>query len=262
MVAVALLALFLLGGAPLLLSAAEGDGHGHGSEIVGVGEAVEVKGALLRVDAVRPEVMAAMTMPASLMPDMVPDGYRRFTVDLTVLSRSSKGFEPSPELFEVEAEGLGPVAPVRSVSGTGPIPKGAQASVSMTFQTPIDVEPVFLRIRGTDTRVQLEGDLGSGHGHTAAPDDTVLSGSVDVTIADYRFAPNHLIVRAGTRLTFTNTDAARHNATDRDGTWKTGDLNQADAAAPITFDREGTFSFYCTIHPSMVGEIDVVAATR
>jgi plastocyanin len=44
----------------------------------------------------------------------------------------------------------------------------------------------------------------------------------------------------------------------RDGSWNTDDVGSDDRTENIVFDEPGTYEYYCTIHPSMVGSITVV----
>ncbi len=78
-----------------------------------------------------------------------------------------------------------------------------------------------------------------------------------VKISDYSYGPQRITVAAGTKVTFTNTGAAPHNATSSDaGGWDTGLLAQGETAS-VTFNQPGTFTYTCTPHPSMLGQIIV-----
>ena len=78
-----------------------------------------------------------------------------------------------------------------------------------------------------------------------------------VKMVDYAFRPSRITVTAGTKVTFTNTGAQPHNAAGADaGGWDTGLLAQ-NATASVTFNRPGTYSFICTPHPFMIGQVIV-----
>jgi plastocyanin len=78
-----------------------------------------------------------------------------------------------------------------------------------------------------------------------------------VALEDYRFNPARITVAAGTKVTFSNTGTQPHNAASPDaGGWDTGLLARGESAS-VTFNRPGTYSFTCTPHPSMIGEIIV-----
>lgn len=80
-----------------------------------------------------------------------------------------------------------------------------------------------------------------------------------ITIKDYAYDPEPLEVEAGATVTFTNEDGDTHTATstgDVPKDFDTGDLGEGDAK-DITFDEAGTYTYYCSIHQYMKGEVDV-----
>jgi alcohol dehydrogenase (cytochrome c) len=78
-----------------------------------------------------------------------------------------------------------------------------------------------------------------------------------VKFEDYRFNPARITVATGTKVTFSNAGTQAHNAASSDGEgWDTGLLARGETAT-VTFNRPGTYSFACTPHPSMIGQIIV-----
>ncbi len=88
---------------------------------------------------------------------------------------------------------------------------------------------------------------------TAAPGETVA-----VRIEDFVFEPGNLVVQPGATVTWTNYDGAPHDATADDGSWKSKLLNEGESDSR-TFDEEGTYRYYCSIHPSMKARVTVQA---
>jgi plastocyanin len=84
-----------------------------------------------------------------------------------------------------------------------------------------------------------------------------LSGNVDVTIAGFAFSPDALTVKVGTTVKWTNQDAAGHTVTADDNSWGSGNLEQG-ASFSFTFSQAGTFTYHCSVHPSMKATITVV----
>ncbi len=82
----------------------------------------------------------------------------------------------------------------------------------------------------------------------------------DVAIENFAFSPEELTVEVGDTVRFTNNDAATHTATDDEGSFDTGNLSNGESAM-ISFPNEGTFSYFCEIHPSMTGSITVTASS-
>jgi plastocyanin len=77
-----------------------------------------------------------------------------------------------------------------------------------------------------------------------------------VKIADFKFAPAQLTVKVGAKVTFSNSDKAPHTATAQDKSFDTDTLNQG-AKKSVTFDKAGTYKYYCSFHRFMEGEIVV-----
>ena len=78
-----------------------------------------------------------------------------------------------------------------------------------------------------------------------------------VKMIDYAFSPSRITVTTGTKVTFTNTGQQSHNAAGADaGGWDIGLLN-AGGAAGVTFNRPGTYTYICTPHPFMIGQVVV-----
>ena len=80
--------------------------------------------------------------------------------------------------------------------------------------------------------------------------------SAGVAIVDNSFDPPEVSVKAGGTVSWTNTGKAKHTVTVRDGSW-TSDLLAFGARYQKTFDTPGTFDYYCTLHPGMVGKLTV-----
>jgi plastocyanin len=80
-----------------------------------------------------------------------------------------------------------------------------------------------------------------------------------VTIRDFLFEPQTITVTLNDRITWTNEDVAPHNSVAGNGAWTSPTLAQGASFTHI-FDKVGSFSYICTIHPSMEGRVVVVAA--
>jgi plastocyanin len=66
-----------------------------------------------------------------------------------------------------------------------------------------------------------------------------------------------LAVKAGTTVTWTNSDSAAHTVKSTDGAFaSSGTLNKG-ATYSITFANAGTFPYVCGIHSSMTGTVTV-----
>ena len=72
----------------------------------------------------------------------------------------------------------------------------------------------------------------------------------------WKFDPASISVAAGTEIVFTNDGAEVHTATADDGSFDTGTLSSGGTAS-VTFDEPGTFTYKCSLHPWMTGEVVV-----
>ena len=112
--------------------------------------------------------------------------------------------------------------------------------------------------------VTVTGGGGTAPGPAPAPAPAPGPGqappsSAAVTIGDGLFSPSSLVVAPGGTVTWTNGDDRAHTATADDGSFDTGSLG-AGASSTKPFPNEGTFAYFCEIHPDMTGTVTVSAA--
>jgi plastocyanin len=79
---------------------------------------------------------------------------------------------------------------------------------------------------------------------------------VAVSIDNFTFNPQKLTVKAGTTVTWTNKDDEPHTVVSDRALWKSPPLDTDDHFS-FTFDKPGTYKYFCSIHPRMEGEIVV-----
>jgi plastocyanin len=97
-----------------------------------------------------------------------------------------------------------------------------------------------------------QAQMGHGdQGAAAAP-----AGQVSIQYA--AFVAPHIDVVAGDTVRWANDSARPHDVAALDQSFDSGRLVVGDRFAR-TFDRPGTVQYYCSMHPSMTGEIDVHA---
>ena len=96
-----------------------------------------------------------------------------------------------------------------------------------------------------------------GRGSNTSNSNAVQGGSqANVRIENFAFAPGNLEVPVGATVTWDNRDSAPHDATSRDGSWKTDRLAESESNT-LTFDTRGEYEYYCSIHPSMKARLVV-----
>lgn len=85
-----------------------------------------------------------------------------------------------------------------------------------------------------------------------------------VNIQGFAFNPTPLNITTGTQVTWTNMDNAPHTATSSTGapaSFNSGSLGNGQSYS-FTFTTPGTYSYICTIHPSMTAQVVVSAAAQ
>jgi plastocyanin len=80
--------------------------------------------------------------------------------------------------------------------------------------------------------------------------------TVDVKIDNFVFGPQELTVAVGTTVTWTNRDDIPHTVVSTDKLFKSKVLD-TDEKFSFTFDKAGTFPYFCSIHPKMTGKVVV-----
>ena len=95
----------------------------------------------------------------------------------------------------------------------------------------------------------------SAAGYTAGNVTTTTTGAL-VTIADFSFAPQAITITKNQYVTWKNTGATTHTATDNASAWNTGGIG-AGGVTWISFSTPGAYAYHCSIHPGMTGTITV-----
>ena len=81
--------------------------------------------------------------------------------------------------------------------------------------------------------------------------------SEKVEIVEFVYEPDPVVVQAGGKVIWQNQDTAPHTATADDGSFDTGTIEKGKLGS-VTFKEPGTFTYFCVIHPTMHGTVEVV----
>ena len=91
----------------------------------------------------------------------------------------------------------------------------------------------------------------------ADPDSTPqTSQSIEVKVDNFTFAPETITVPANATVTWLNRDDVPHVIASTDGLFRSKALDTDDKFS-FTFAKPGTYSYFCAVHPKMVGKIVV-----
>ena len=81
--------------------------------------------------------------------------------------------------------------------------------------------------------------------------------SEKVDIVEFTYQPDPVVVQVDGKVTWQNQDTAPHTATADDGSFDTGTIEKGKLGS-ATFKEAGTFTYFCEIHPTMHGTVEVV----
>jgi plastocyanin len=94
-----------------------------------------------------------------------------------------------------------------------------------------------------------------GSSHVRASDQPSAANAA-VKIDNFVFGPQAITVPVGTTVTWTNSDDIPHTAVSTDGVFKSKVMD-TDEKFSYTFTKAGTYSYYCSVHPKMTGQVVV-----
>ncbi|MCU1296880.1 MAG: putative Amicyanin precursor [Acidobacteriaceae bacterium] len=80
--------------------------------------------------------------------------------------------------------------------------------------------------------------------------------NTEVKIDNFSFGPQTVTVPVGATVTWTNRDDIPHTVVSTDGVFKSK-VRDTDEKFSYTFTKAGTYSYYCSVHPKMTGQIVV-----
>ncbi|HYJ22923.1 MAG TPA: plastocyanin/azurin family copper-binding protein [Solirubrobacterales bacterium] len=93
-------------------------------------------------------------------------------------------------------------------------------------------------------------------GSTPAPSGEAAR-SEKVKIVEFVYGPDPVTVQTGGKVIWQNEDTAPHTATADDGSFDTGTIERGKIKSE-TFKQAGTITYFCEIHPTMHGTVEVV----
>ena len=86
--------------------------------------------------------------------------------------------------------------------------------------------------------------------------DQPAAANAAVNIDNFVFGPQTITVPVGATVTWTNKDDIPHTSVSTDGVFKSKVLD-TDEKFSYTFTKAGTYSYFCSIHPKMTGQVVV-----
>lgn len=92
--------------------------------------------------------------------------------------------------------------------------------------------------------------------NSLAPAGQEQRASVVVKIDNFSFSPQVLTVAPGTKVTWVNNDDIPHTVVSTTDVFKSKALDTDDKFS-FTFDKAGSYDYFCSIHPKMTGKVVV-----
>jgi plastocyanin len=89
---------------------------------------------------------------------------------------------------------------------------------------------------------------------TSRPTD---AGSQTITIQNFKYSPDPISVKAGTKVTVSKLDDVSHSASADDNSFDTGIFSKSQSPKVITLSKAGTVKYHCNVHNFMHGTIQV-----
>ena len=104
------------------------------------------------------------------------------------------------------------------------------------------------------------GDDGPERSSGMDPPVVITGTSAAVEIVDNRFKPQDIIISPGTTVTWTNNGSLPHDVTEQKAedqrTFASDTMSKGDTFVR-KFETAGDYYYYCTIHHSMIGSVQV-----
>ena len=93
-------------------------------------------------------------------------------------------------------------------------------------------------------------------GETTHPAAQAVPSAVAVKIDNFSFGPQSITVSPGTKVTWTNRDDIPHTVVSTEGIFKSKVMD-TDESFSFTFEKPGTYPYFCSVHPKMTGTVVV-----
>jgi plastocyanin len=105
-----------------------------------------------------------------------------------------------------------------------------------------------------------KGDKEAKPPPSSANGSVPLSGEAPVDIVNFAFAPQKVVVKPGTKVTWTNQDTTIHDIKDTSplANPQGKEMSKGDTFS-ITYAQPGSYSYICGIHQYMMGTVEVVS---
>ncbi|MDD5318708.1 MAG: cupredoxin domain-containing protein [Candidatus Pacebacteria bacterium] len=84
-----------------------------------------------------------------------------------------------------------------------------------------------------------------------------VAASITISIKNFAFNPSTVNIKTGTKVTWTNNDGAPHTVTSDSENLLESPILSPGQSFSFIFNKNGSTSYHCSIHPMMKGNIVV-----
>jgi plastocyanin len=95
-----------------------------------------------------------------------------------------------------------------------------------------------------------------GGSPSVTANDQSSTANAEVKIDNFSFGPQTVTVPIGATVTWTNQDDIPHTVVSTDGVFKSK-VRDTNETFSYTFTKPGTYSYFCSVHPKMTGQVVV-----
>jgi 3',5'-cyclic-AMP phosphodiesterase len=171
------------------------------------------------------------------------EGHMSFhTAMSTAFPQPTPGTAPSPGPMKVEAERL------KSVLGIANVTFVPGRSTLAIVDSTLSGEPPAFEAASHDAMVRRQTQR-----------KNLSLAANQIGIDNFNFTPPTLTVKAGTKVTWINSDDVPHLIVSTQGAFKSSPVLDSDQRYTATLTKPGTFDYFCSLHPKMQGKIVVTA---
>jgi plastocyanin len=170
------------------------------------------------------------------------EGHVRFhTAMSTAFPQPAPGTAPSPGPMTVPAEQLRNFLGLTSVTIVPQEHSLALVDATLSGAAPVQASPAIAGAQRRDAR--------AGSPERRAPGE--------VGIDNFSFTPKAATITAGARITWVNHDDVPHQIVSTDKRFPSSPVLDTGQRYQHVFDRAGHYAYFCSIHPTMTGAVEV-----
>ncbi|HMK12166.1 MAG TPA: cupredoxin domain-containing protein [Acidimicrobiales bacterium] len=140
---------------------------------------------------------------------------------------------------------------VAAACGDDPSDEGVPAGGATT------AAPATTAAAGATTAAAAAATTAVAQSTTTTTTIATASGQATIVAIDFSFKPQNIKVTVGTKVTWTNNDSTTHQIVSKGDPFPGDGTIDPNESYSVTFDKPGTYDYFCGIHNSMTGSIVV-----